>query len=180
MTIIWKDKKTKKNDILKNNTTDRKSKREKNQKIIKTKKEKFVKKLNYNHSSFIFENESSFHFFRQTTKNRWTSSFNKSVTYEIWQFRKNIFEFEENLWFSFLFTNWTILNELSFANRIRSSSTRNTALKSHNNDEIREIETQYSRNDRVCQSRNQRLKKHSNFDEYSLSLTQTVKTIINY
>ena len=67
-----------------------------------------------------------------------------------------------------------------FANRVRSSSKRNTAFKSQSDDEIREIETQYRRNNRVCRSRNQRSKKHSNFDEYSLSLTQTVKTIMNY
>ena len=48
----------------------RKSEKEKNQKITKTKKEKFVKKFNHNHSSFTFENESRFHFFRQTKKNR--------------------------------------------------------------------------------------------------------------
>ena len=180
MTIIWKDKKTKKKMIFLKIQRARRSKRKKDQKMIKTKKEKLVKKSNHNHSSFTFENESSFHSFRQTTKNKWANSFNKSITYETWQFRKNIFECEENLWSFFLFTNWTILNVLFFANRTRSSSKRNISLRSQNDDEIREIETQYRRNDRVCRSRSQRLKEHSNFDKYSLSLTQTVKTIINH
>ena len=178
---LKKQRNKKKNSILKKKYKELENQKEKkNQKIIKTKEEKFVKKSNHNHLSFIFENESRFYSFRQTKKNKWTNSFNKSITYKAWQFRKNIFKFEENLWFSFLFTNWTVSNVLSFANRIRSSSKRNTALKSQSDDEIREIETQYRRNDRAYRSRNQRSKEHSNFDEYSLSLTRIVKTIINH
>ena len=48
----------------------RKSKKEKNQKITKTKEEKLVKKSDYHQSSFIFENESRFHSFRHTKKNK--------------------------------------------------------------------------------------------------------------
>ena len=94
---LRKQKDKKENDILKKYKEFEDQK--KNQKMIKTREEKFVKKSN--HSSFTLENESSSHFFRQTTKNRWTSSFNKSITYEAWQFRKNIFECEKNFWFFF-------------------------------------------------------------------------------
>ena len=96
-----KIKKTKKN-ILKIQMT-RRSKRKKNQKIIKTIEEKFVKKSNHNKLSFIFENESRFHFFRYTKKNKWVNSFNKSVTNKTWKFRKNIFKCEKNLLFFFVY-----------------------------------------------------------------------------
>ena len=98
---LKKQKNKKENDILKIIQKTRKSKRKKNQKITKTRKEKFVKKSNHNQSLFIFENESRFHFFRQTKKNRWASSFNKSVTYETWQFRENISKCEKDFLFFF-------------------------------------------------------------------------------
>ena len=158
----------KENDILRIQMI-RKSKKEKNQKITKTKREKFVKKSNHHQSSFTFENESRFHFFRHTKKKRWTSSFNKSVTNEAWQFRKNIFELKKDLLSSFLFINWTVWDVLFHANRIRSSSRRNNSFTSQNDDEIREIEKRCRRNNRVCRFDNKRSKECSNFDEYSLS-----------
>ena len=60
----------KENDILKNINDSKIRKRIKNQKITKTKKEKFVKKLNHHQLSFSFENENRFHFFRHTKKNK--------------------------------------------------------------------------------------------------------------
>ena len=44
--------------------------KEKNQKITKTKKEKFVKESSYHQSSFIFENKSRFRSFHRKKKNR--------------------------------------------------------------------------------------------------------------
>ena len=62
--------------------------KEKNQKITKTKKEKFVKESSYHQSSFIFENKSRFRSFHR--KKKLINSFNKLVMNEIRQFRKHI------------------------------------------------------------------------------------------
>ena len=66
---LTRQKKREKSDILKIQII-RRLKKEKNQKITKTKRKKFVKKSDHHQLSSIFENENRFHFFFIRKKNR--------------------------------------------------------------------------------------------------------------